>query len=80
MRRLRHEEAGFYEDNDNSATTKASNAFAFGTIFYELLTAEWPWRDGPRYKDTIRSKLVSPEVIKIQNNLIGNISQNLFTC
>ena len=44
MRRLRHEEVSFYQYNDNNMTTKVSNAFAFGTILYELLTAEWPWR------------------------------------
>ena len=44
MRILSHD---LYEDNVNISATKASNAFAFGTILYELLTAEWPWRDQP---------------------------------
>ena len=28
--------------NHQSTIIKESNAFAFGTIFYEMLTAEWP--------------------------------------
>ena len=41
IRCLRHGE----DDSDYSNATRASNAFAFGTILYELLTGEWPWRD-----------------------------------
>ena len=25
--------------------TKASDVFAFGTVWFELLTGEWPWKD-----------------------------------
>ena len=49
MRALRHQEleddSGSSSDSDYFNATRASNAFAFGTILYELLTGEWPWRD-----------------------------------
>ena len=49
MRCLSHNEVEDDSSNFNDSSyfnaTKASNAFAFGTILYELLTGEWPWRD-----------------------------------
>jgi len=27
--------------------TKSSDAFAFGTVWYEMLTGEWPWKHSP---------------------------------
>jgi len=27
--------------------TKSSDAFAFGTVWYEMLTGEWPWKHAP---------------------------------
>ncbi len=27
--------------------TKASDIYAFGTIWFEMLTGEWPWKDQP---------------------------------
>jgi len=27
--------------------TRASDIYAFGTVWYELLTGEWPWKEQP---------------------------------
>ncbi len=32
---------------DDLPFTKASDVFAFGTVWFELLTGEWPWRGAP---------------------------------
>ena len=35
------------EEGEDLPFTKASDMFAFGTVWYELLTAEWPWKEQP---------------------------------
>ena len=33
--------------NEDLPFTKASDVYAFGTIWFELLTGEWPWKLQP---------------------------------
>jgi serine/threonine protein kinase len=35
------------DDSDDLPFTKASDVYAFGTVWYEMLTGEWPWKAQP---------------------------------
>ena len=35
------------EKGEDLPFTKASDVYAFGTIWFELLTGEWPWKQQP---------------------------------
>ena len=35
------------DEGEDLPFTKSSDVFAFGTVWYELLTAEWPWKQQP---------------------------------
>ncbi len=47
MRALRVNPAGGSGTEDDLPFTKSSDVFAFGTVWFELLTGEWPWRGAP---------------------------------
>jgi len=43
IRELRIQQKG----NEDLPFTRASDVYAFGTVWYELLTGEWPWKQQP---------------------------------
>ncbi len=50
MRALRVNQDNFgnsHNTEDDLPFSKSSDVFAFGTVWFELLTGEWPWRGAP---------------------------------
>jgi kinase suppressor of Ras 2 len=35
------------DEGEDLPFTKASDVYAFGTVWYEMLTGEWPWKAQP---------------------------------
>ena len=73
--------------NEDLPFTKASDVYAFGTIWFELLTGEWPWKLQPpetviwSVGRGVRPTLANLQVLDHLDNLnLKSVSCSLCKC
>ena len=77
---------GFYKTTHHSIPwswsrcCRASDIYAFGTVWYELLTGEWPWKEQPpeaiiwQVGEVFRRQHLGKDVVATFDQYIGYIS------
>ena len=67
------------DEGEDLPFTKASDVYAFGTVWYELLTGEWPWQQiPPETMIWLVGKGMEPPLANLQAN--KDIKDILLTC